>query len=153
MEATATQLQLTVEDQLVELSLPHIKHYKEDLLYHDMNWIRGNPGIRFLHFTRECGTDLVGLYPHDHVAWPKAGEKVPYLFGFASREHILEQTTEIVKYRAHYGSNKLTLYCNGSNVVEIRMHQAIELAQANKELVLSHWAKEHAERVARVVSR
>lgn len=137
--STTTQLQLTTFDQLVELSKPHIKHYHDDLMVQDRNWIDGNPGIKFLHFTRECGTDLIGLYPADHAAWPMAGEKVPYLFGFATREHILKQTVEIVKYRTAYGLNKLTLYCNGTSVVEIRPSQAIELALANQALVLSHW--------------
>lgn len=139
IEPTQTQLQLTTFDQLVEFSLPHIKHYVEDLMAHDRNWIAGNPGIKFLHFTRECGTDLVALYPANHVAWPAKGEVVPYLFGFADREHILKQTVEIVKYRATYGMNRLTLYCNGASIVEIRPSQAIELAQANQALVLSHW--------------
>ncbi len=134
------QLPLTIEDQLTELSLPIIKHYKDDLLIHDMNWIKANPGIKFLHFTRECGTDIIGLFPHDHLSWPRDGEIVPYLFGQATREHILHQTVEITKYRATYGLNKLTLYCNGSNVVEIRIGQAIELAQAHQQLILSHWA-------------
>lgn len=137
---TTAQLPLTVEDQLIELSKPLIKHYHDDLLVHDMTWIKANPGVKFLHFTRECGTDLVGLYPHDHLKWPMAGEIVPYLFGMANREQILQRVSEVVKYRATYGLNKLTLYCNGSNVVEIRIGQAIELAQAHQQLILSHWA-------------
>lgn len=136
---STTQLELTTFDQLVELSRPHIKHYIEDLMTHDRNWIDGNPGTSFLHFTRECGTDLLPLYPSTHVAWPQKGEKVPYLFGFATREHILLQTKEVAKYRAEYGMNKLSLYYDGSSFKQITTAQAVEIAEAHRQMVLYAW--------------
>lgn len=75
-----------------------ITHYRDDLLVHSRREILEHPGIQFVHYTRAWGTHLIMLHPADHPIWPAQGEKVPYLFGEADREHIVNQWVEMARY-------------------------------------------------------
>lgn len=122
------------------LSLPHIKHFKDDLLVHDRTWLRNHPGVPFLHWTRETGTDLCGLFPADHEAWPKAGEEKPYLFSHAKREHFLRHAVIHAQCRARYPKEcLLALYFDGSRVAEVSVEKAIEIAMHHERMVLKEW--------------
>ena len=136
---------VSVYQQIKRLSLPLIEHYHDDLLKHDLAWLR-NPkhrGVPFLHWTRDMGTDLAGLFPTDHEAWPKAGELKPYLFGKSKREHFLRHAVINAQCRARWtkGSDKslLVLYFDGVKLKQIDCVKAVGIAEGHERRVLREW--------------
>lgn len=73
--------------ELFKLTEKHVEHYRTDF-DHDKNTLNKSIGDEFIHIARECGTYL-GILSYDTTDFPKKGEKTPYLFGTADREHIL----------------------------------------------------------------
>jgi hypothetical protein len=121
--------------------LPHIVAYHEDLTRIDRGWLEAYPGVPFLHFTRDYGTDLVGLFPADHEAWPARGETVRYLFAYADREHILRQVSGIVHYVTSdcEANRRLILHFSGTALREITADRAVELATDYVRGVQREW--------------
>lgn len=65
-------------------------HFEADLEI-DRQMLEGEPGTPFLHWARSHGTTLMFLFPYGHSYLPAKGKEIPYLFGFADREHIVKQ--------------------------------------------------------------
>ena len=74
---------------IYDLCSPIVKSYRKDM-EHDRAAVNDTPEAEFIISARETGTHIVSMYPANHEYWPKYGEKVPYLFGTAGREYMLE---------------------------------------------------------------
>jgi len=133
---------MTVYDELAARSLPLIEHYHEDLTKIDRQWIEDHPGVPFIHATRNYGTYIVELYPADDPFWPPKGEKVPYLFGHADREHILRQAAGTARYIQKHEHILLVLYYDGQSLREITPEEAVRIAEIYEQVV--RWAWAHA---------
>ena len=133
----------TVYRELRKRCLHLIEHYHNDLLVHDRRILRHNPGVPFLHWTRATGTCIELLFPHNDERWPKRGEEVKYLFGFADREHILKQVVGTSEYRANKMNTetRLVLYHDGkdASLKEISLDRAVEIAKDHQRRVLRMW--------------
>ena len=133
---TATQ---TIYDQLHDLAAPLITRYMDDLTKHDRNALEANPGMPFLHFTRDSGTHISFHMPANE--YPKKGEYVPYLFGHADRDHLLEEASGIVNHYAKpYNDPPLmVLYYNGKTLRKIDLAQAAEIVRDYQGSVRAAW--------------
>lgn len=103
---------------IAKKSLKWLNYYKSDLIVHDKKTIENNPNIPFLHFTWNSGTYLMLLRSAQDESWPKKGEWVPFLFGHADREHILNQHIEVMPA---IGQNVISLiqYYDGKKVSDV----------------------------------
>lgn len=117
---------MTTYEQLAAAVEPHLEAYHDDLRRHDREWLEANPGVPFLHYTRRTGTDLVELAPIDRL--PKAGERVPYLFGTADREHIVNMVRSLARYFARE-NDRLCHHFDGSKLRRIDGATALKLAE------------------------
>jgi hypothetical protein len=134
---TATQ---TVYDELEDRVKPMIKHYLEDLTTHDRNAIEGNPGVPFLHWTREMGTFISHLFAADHESFPQRGEFVPFLFGTADRNHLARVPLDFAEHCHKDGANYLcVLYFDGKRLREIDCLKAVEIAKQHYRSLLKTW--------------
>src|SRR5688572_17665714 len=131
-------MQTNVYDQLVAKTLPLITAYHADLLEHDKNEITRYPDTAFLHWTREYGTHILMLHPPS--MYPAKYERVPYLFGTADREHILEQVLVIARYHADPKNGSHTCYYfNGDTLKQVTNERAVTIAQEYLRSVRSVW--------------
>lgn len=124
---------MDVYEQLKEKALPFIEDYKDDLLVHDKDELeRHKPGTPFLHFTGSTGTAIEVL--QDESEYPKKGERVPYLFATANREHILDQKVKVVDCTMKVNRHDLILYYPGGdkNIETITHDRA-------KEIIREYW--------------
>lgn len=131
---------MTVYDSLETRCLPLIEHYHADLTKHDREWLAENPGVPFLHFTRECGTHMLPLYPADSECFPAKGRTVPYLFGTADREHILADNCRCLP--TYTGDNcRLMLYFDGQTLRTIDIPHATRIVNQYTTAVRSDWKR------------
>ena len=130
-----------VYEQIKEKAVPFIKAYHDDLFIYDKNAIEGNPNIPFLHFTGSTGTNIESLV--DASEYPRKGERVPYLFGTADREHILDQKVKMVDHMAKVNRNDLTLYYpgEGKRVRTITHDKAKEIIREYRRRIEGIWRK------------
>lgn len=135
----------SLHEQLVERCLPYIKYYKEDLLVHDKDAIKAFPGVPFIHWTRDCGTQILLLRPHDHDSWPKTdGELKPFIFSQCDRRKMIYELSEIAKYFAKPDRDQIhkVLHFDGSALHEITKEKAVEIAIQWRRDVDSGWNKQ-----------
>ncbi|HUU87522.1 MAG TPA: hypothetical protein VMX17_07180 [Candidatus Glassbacteria bacterium] len=129
----------SLHDRLLFFATSFIKDYRDDLLIHDKNAIEDNPNIPFLHFTGESGTIIEFLIPFEK--YPKKGERIPYLFGTADRQHILEQIKEMVFAARKSTRQDLILYYDGMtnthNLFDITQDKAEDIVTAYYEKILA----------------
>ena len=124
--------------QLKEKSLPHIKAYKEDLTVHDRKFLRENPGLPFLHFTGKTGTHLFAL--REESEYPKEGERVKYIFGWETREGILESEFSVIPdMKTRYGRGDLAMYFDGKKLKKISYEDATKIGKDYVESMLRKW--------------
>ena len=112
-------------DKVFEMASPVIKHYRNDLVKHDKRAIDENAGIPFLHFTGDTGTSITFFHPAEK--YPGKNVTVPYLFGHADRNHILDETKNIIFYMRKLNRQDVILYYNGSTVKKITQDTAEDL--------------------------
>lgn len=77
------------------IALPIVTDYRTDIM-HDaaaMQHYDRRPAVISL---RPSGTFFGAMPAHDDPEFPPAGQTVPYLFGFADREHVLKQTSAVI---------------------------------------------------------
>jgi hypothetical protein len=122
---------MSVYQELESLCLPLITHWREDLTKHDREGIeQEHPGVPFLHWTRDTGTNISFLIPWD--AYPKLGEVVPFLFGVADREHLLNEVVGFAEWHAK-GINdpkRFTVhYFDGKKLKQITVQKAVQIAK------------------------
>ncbi len=135
---------MTVYDDLVARCLPLISDYHNDLLVHDKAAIECSPGIPFLHWTRSSGTCIVMLPPVNDSYWPKMGEVIKYLFGTATREHLLREIVSLAKYHTKpYEKDRYTChYCNGKTIKAITVEEAVDIAMDYTRKINRVWDME-----------
>lgn len=124
-----------------ELSEPFIEHYHNDLLIHDKNAIEGNTeNSPFLHFTGTLGTYIFIFEPSEK--YPKAGERVKYIFGHADREHIINGVLESVKWCRNSNRQSLILYYDGTRISKINQDIAESLTDEYVTNMKKQWREE-----------
>ena len=124
-------------DQLVEA-------YRDDLLVHDREVLIQAAGTPYLHWSRETGTDLEVLWPHDSEAFPAPGVTVPYLFGTADRDKILRDK-QVAADHNHSPMSipcRLCLYFNGRTLREITTERVVEIVRDYIKSVRYQWDQE-----------
>ncbi len=128
-------------ESLKPLSLPLLEAYHDDLQKHDRRWLAENPGVPFLHFTRDWGTHIIPLFPANHPSWPARGKRVPYLFGHADREHILDQAAAVLGgIQDSYSADiRLTLYFDGKALRTITPDRADRIVRDYTNRVRHAW--------------
>lgn len=133
---------MSVHDQLVELCDTHIQRYRNDLLVHDKSEIERNPGIPFLHWTRESGTSLAMMHPTHNL--PASGEIVPILFGEGGRDILVRNVVEMAEYHNRDNRISLTLYCDGEKFYVCSPATAYLIAIAYQKHLQVEWSAELA---------
>lgn len=130
---------MTIHEQLQAMAIVHIKSYMDDLMVHDKRDICDNPSVPFIHFTGETGTNLFFLRPYDSEYWPKKGEKAPFIFGYAGREHMLKDGLSVVPLQPNYGRDKLVMYFDGKRLKKIDQTRANSIAAEYTAKILAQW--------------
>lgn len=130
---------MTTYEQVHKLSRWRLQRFETDLEKWDREIIEKHPGVPFLHFTRDMGTHIAMLYPADE--YPPRGERVPYLFGTADRDHILDQVIGMVQHFIDSCNPpaRLVLYFDGSRVREISVSRAMEIARDYVRRIRYEW--------------
>ena len=133
----------TTYEQLYMLSSPVLKAYRDDLEKCDRQQIKKYPDLPFLHWTRESGTHLQLMPPANHPDWPKRGEYVPFLFGMANREHILNSVVTMAQMfvKPCYANAKLVLHFDGWTFLGITAEEALEIAREYRDRISAAWRK------------
>ncbi|MCK5614027.1 hypothetical protein KAR91_69835 [Candidatus Pacearchaeota archaeon] len=124
---------MSVYTEIKKKSYPIIEEYRNDLINIDKEWITDNPGVPFLHYTRNWGTHMIVLGPAE--GYPKMGELVPYLFGQAGRDHILRQKMESAVYFDKNEKIELIQYYDGETVKTIDKKQALEIVRVYSDKI------------------
>lgn len=137
----ATKAPPTIYRQLQAQCLKLMTHYQTDLIVHDRRSIREHKGTPFLHWTRALGTDICFLIPPGE--YPPKGKSIPFLFGTANRERLLENV--LLYAQCHIGrsaSEQLAVhYCDGEHLRSITCETAIDIVRAYALKV--EWAWQH----------
>ena len=71
-----------------------LRHHHSDLKV-DFDFIRTYAPDRFIWITSECGTHFYRFWKNEEL--PRAGQRVPYLFGTATRERIVDKELETLR--------------------------------------------------------
>ena len=126
--------------QLHALTTEHLKHYRDDLEKLDKKTLEEWPDIRFLHYTRENGTHLILMPEAEDPCWPAHGQVVPYLFGEASRAHILDQKMVMGKYMRDHSLVRQIVFFNGRALeAELDHNKALYILQTYITRVGTAW--------------
>lgn len=122
---------------------PLVEAYRDDLLVHDRECLIRAAGTPYLHWTRETGTSLAVLWPHDSEAFPAPGESVPYLFGKADRGKVLRDKQVEADYHASPVSlpTRLCLHFDGKALRKITTDRAVEIMRTYIRSVQHHWER------------
>lgn len=131
---------MNVYEKLVEKVGAAVKSYRTDL-DHDKNGILANPGIPFIHWTRESGTHLQMLPAASADCFPAEGVKVPYLFGFCDRRELSHKPIELAQYLAKCGEVKHCTWFDGEKLHSISTERAVEIARKWCNRVNAEWNK------------
>lgn len=133
---TTAIMTATVHEQLAKHVNPILKAYLNDFAIHDRNWIDDNPGVPFIHMTRECGTNIAGLHTADSDRFPPAGEYVPYIFATANRLHILRDESSVIHCQP---TEHAYLYCDGTTVKPITYEEATIIVSSHIRKIRLTW--------------
>jgi hypothetical protein len=131
------QTQTSCFEQLKELVSPKLIHYREDL-DHDQALLEKFPTTPFLHWTRRTGTTISLLFPADAEQFPAPGEKVPYLFGTATREELSRKPLEVAQCLKNQ-ADATTCYFDGQTLTVISTDKAISIAQQYADTLCQTW--------------
>ena len=133
---------LVIYDQLEAACLPMMTGYQTDLTQHDREAIEENPCVPFLHWMRDTNTHIDFL--KDASEYPKAGERVRYLFGHADRWHIVGEVQSMAEYftRPCNEPGRYTVHhYDGVKLRKITVEKAVEIARAYRKRIESEFAK------------
>ena len=128
---------MTTYETLESACKPLIAAYLDDLTKHDRQWIEANPDTPFLHFTGDTGTHLIQLI--DPLEYPKKGERVPYLFYDADREHILDGVRQMVDCMPRVNRNSAIHHFDGKTLRKITQAKAVDIAAKYTRGVRTYW--------------
>jgi len=130
----------TIFETLKSKTESFVKHYKTDF-DRDNQCIAINKGVPFVHIARESGTNIV-FFNTDLSYLPKKGERVPYLFGIADREHIVRGRVSCIEYFFKQNDKYIIHYFDGKKLTKIDFKKAIDLKNAYLNRVFSTWKRE-----------
>jgi hypothetical protein len=135
---------MSVYDQLYAIASHHLQAYRDDLEKHDRQALEDYPGVPFLHWTRSSGTHITFLRPADD--YPAPGVRVPYLFGTADRDHLLNEVVSIARYFADpiNPQASLVLHYGGKRLQKVSATEALEIARLYREKVKREWRQARA---------
>jgi hypothetical protein len=127
--------------QLYNLASPFLKSYRDDLEKHDKAAIEAHSGCPYLHYTRESGTHILFLIPAKE--YPREGDRVPFLFGFADRWHLLKELVSAAEHWLRPCNTRplLTLWFDGKKFHQITVDKALDIARAYRIRIESEWRK------------
>jgi len=129
---------MNVYEIIKEKVLPQMEMFHNDLIVHDKREISENHGTPFIHLARKTGTWLVRLRRADE--YPAKGERVPYIFGNSTREHILvSSTVHVLEGAKQAGMTELIQYYDGKKVREISFEKALEIAHEYVRKIRDEW--------------
>lgn len=130
-----------VHAMLVECCGGIVTRYRDDLLVHDLNTIdQIGPHTPFLHFCRDSGTYMVGLIAADE--YPAKGQHVPFLFGSADREKLLDGAVTLATHCSNpVNGTHICHYFNGKTIKRITLVQALTIATEYARTIRATWAK------------
>lgn len=83
-----------------------LRHHHSDLKV-DFDFIRTYAPDRFIWITSECGTHFYRFWKNEEL--PRAGQRVPYLFGTATRERFVDKELETLRDCFQEGSHDFYL--------------------------------------------
>ena len=128
----------TIFKQLYKATVKEVEHYKTDFS-HDQKSIKENPGKQFLHITRKTGTHLAMFFNSED--YPKAGERVKYLFGTANREELLQGNFETLQY--YIKNDPISAhYYNGQKLKRIKIDEAAGIYEMYLKAMKNTWREE-----------
>jgi len=113
-----------VYNELEKITLYLMDNYQTDLTTHDKNQItQYKPLYHMVHITRAWGTQLITFVPF--TEYPKKGEQIRYLFGYAYREKILNDNRLFLEHIFKAFSDiKIVHYFNGIKWLKVTREQA-----------------------------
>lgn len=126
-----------------------VEAFRDDLEVIDRDLIAAlDKCDKFLHFAGECGTHMAVLCPADSDYFPAVGKEVPYLFGHADRDHVLNGNVVIVECMLKgKGGHPLVHYYDGRSLSRVTHEQALRIAKDHQERVRCAWRAERARKV------
>jgi len=125
--------------ELYVMTQDAVKDYRTDF-DHDKRLIDEMPeGTPFIHIAREMGTHMYMLPPAMSEKYPKEGERVPYLFSSADRNHMLRMVKTCIEYHYFHHNNHTWTYFDGKKFTNITPEQAMRLANDYTLKVKSDW--------------
>jgi hypothetical protein len=107
------------------------------LLLRGEAWVLDHPGVPFIHVTRNWGTHLIGFLPLS--AYPPAGQSVPYLFGMADREKMLDNLSKEIQGILKHWTPVQWLYCDGMQLQPICPDEAVAKVDLYVSLIRRIW--------------
>jgi hypothetical protein len=132
-----------IYEELEKIALPFMEAYKEDLTTIDRKAIEYKPGVPFLHYTRKWGTTISFLPAADSPLFPPAGVRVPYLFGTADREHLLNECLSMAKHCAPENDPPFLCVCyfDGHKLRKTNFKHSRQIAEDYARSVRAAWNK------------
>ncbi len=121
-------------------ALPFIKDYKSDLIKHDRRAIRRDPTTPFLHVTRDFGSYITMLHPPSK--YPEKAKEIPYLFGTATREHILREIGGFMNYCKNTHPDAMVHHFDGKNLHRITYDQGFDILARYTIHIQATWSRE-----------
>ena len=117
-----------------------LRHYHSDLK-HDFAFIQTCDPDRFIWITSESGTHFYRFWKNDEL--PKAGQRIPYLFGTATREQIVDNELEAFRDCFHEGSHDFYLIEPKIGTFrKIRQKEAVAMLEEHTENLHKLWRTE-----------
>ncbi len=131
---------MEVFTELKSSAEPLMEAYKTDLDA-DQGWIDGHPGTPFIHYTRNCGTYMIGLIGAE--SYPAPCVSIPYMFSVAKREKVLADTLVMANYHKQrdYGNYKAIHYFTGRSLLQIDHDRAIDIVRDYVRSIREAWAR------------
>jgi hypothetical protein len=99
------------------------------------------PETPWLQAVRPTGTYLIIMPGSQDETWPAPGDKVPYLFGFADRDHILKGKVHVAEYVAKDCPHHLFQYWNGRKLASITGEQVVLVLRQYQANILLAWRR------------
>lgn len=133
---------MNVFDELKAAVRPLIEAFEDDLLVHDKAMIEERPNCPFLHYTRACGTHMLPLPPIE--TYPAKGVSVPFLFGYADREHLLDSVRSLARSFANRATNhgerqRAVYHFDGKRLGQVTEEEARKIADSYTWSISRQW--------------
>ena len=117
-----------------------LRHYHSDLK-HDFAFIQTCDPDRFIWITHECGTHFARFWKSEEL--PESGKSIPYLFGTATREQIVDN--ELGALRDCFNEAVHDFYLIEPKIGtfrKIRQKEAVAMLEEHTENLHKLWQEE-----------